>query len=61
VPQDFLVALARNAKAKAFFATLNRANVYAITFRLQTAKQPETREKRMRTILAMLERGETFH
>ena len=55
-----LTALSRNAKAKAFFATLNRANVYAITFRLQTAKKPETREKRMRAILAMLERGETF-
>ena len=61
VPKDFLAALAGNAKAKAFFATLNRANVYAITFRLQTAKKPETREKRMRAILDMLGRGETFH
>lgn len=61
VPKDFLAALSRNAKAKAFFATLNRANVYAITFRLQTAKKPETREKRMRAILDMLGRGETFH
>jgi uncharacterized protein YdeI (YjbR/CyaY-like superfamily) len=61
VPKDFLAALSRNAKAKAFFATLNRANVYAITFRLQTAKKPETREKRMRAILEMLGRGEKFH
>ncbi len=61
VPKDFLAALSKNAKAKAFFATLNRANVYAVTFRLQTAKKPETREKRMRAILEMLERGETFH
>ena len=61
VPKDFLTALGRNAKARAFFATLNRANVYAITFRLQTAKKPETREKRMKTILAMLEKGEKFH
>jgi len=61
VPKDFLAALSRNAKAKAFFATLNRANVYAITFRLQTAKKRETREKRMRAILDMLGRGETFH
>ena len=61
VPKDFLKALGRNAKARAFFATLNRANVYAITFRLQTAKKPETREKRMKTILAMLEKGEKFH
>jgi len=61
VPKDFLKALGRNAKARAFFATLNRANVYAITFRLQTAKKPETREKRMKTILAMLEKGKKFH
>ncbi len=61
VPQDFLTALSRNPKAKAFFATLNRANVYAITFRLQTAKKPQTREKRMRAILEMLGRGEKFH
>ena len=61
VPKDFLAALSRNAKAKAFFATLNRANVYAITFRLQTAKKPETRAKRMKAILQMLGRGETFH
>ena len=38
VPKDFIAALSTNAKAKAFFATLNRANVYAITFRLQTRK-----------------------
>ena len=61
LPKDFLTALSRNAKAKAFFATLNRANVYAITFRLQTAKRPETREKRMKAILEMLGRGEKFH
>jgi uncharacterized protein YdeI (YjbR/CyaY-like superfamily) len=60
-PADFLRALARNKKAKAFFATLNRANVYAIVYRLQTAKKPETRERRMQNILAMLRRGETFH
>jgi uncharacterized protein YdeI (YjbR/CyaY-like superfamily) len=35
--------------------------VYAIVYRLQTAKKPETREKRMKTILEMLQRGETFH
>ena len=61
VPKDFLAALSRNAKAKAFFATLNRANIYAITWRLQTAKKLATRAKRMKAILAMLERGEKFH
>ena len=61
VPKDFLKALAKNAKAKACFATLNRANVYAITWRLQTAKKPETRQKRLEVILAMLAKGEKFH
>src|SRR3954468_18926019 len=45
VPPEFLEALARNTKAKQFFSTLNRANLYAITYRLQTAKRPETRIK----------------
>jgi uncharacterized protein YdeI (YjbR/CyaY-like superfamily) len=60
-PDDFLRALARNKKALAFFKTLSRANVYAIVYRLQTAKKPQTRERRMQNILAMLRRGETFH
>ena len=60
-PEDFLKELAKNKKAKAFFGTLNRANVYAIVYRLQTAKKPETREKRLKTILAMMEQGKAFH
>jgi uncharacterized protein YdeI (YjbR/CyaY-like superfamily) len=60
-PEDFLRALGKNKQAKAFFATLNRANVYAIVYRLQTAKKPETRARRMEMIFAMLGRGEKFH
>ncbi len=54
-PEDFLKELAKNKKAKAFFETLNKANVYSIVYRLHTARKPETREKRMKTILAMME------
>lgn len=61
VPADFLAALARNKKAKLFFDTLNRANRYSIAWRLQTAKTPETRQKRIAAIVAMLGRGEAFH
>jgi uncharacterized protein YdeI (YjbR/CyaY-like superfamily) len=61
VPNDFLRELARNKKANAFFATLNNTNLYSITYRLQTAKKPETREKRMRAIIEKLTRGEKFH
>jgi len=60
-PDDFLKLLEKNKKAKAFFDSLNKANKYAITWRLQTAKKPETREKRMNIILEMLAKGEKFH
>ena len=60
-PEDFLRELAKSKKAKAFFETLNRANVYAVVYRLQTAKKPETRERRVKNILAMLACGEKFH
>jgi uncharacterized protein YdeI (YjbR/CyaY-like superfamily) len=53
--------LRRDKKAKTFFDSLNKANRYAIAYRLQTAKKPETRQRRMETILAMLARGEAFH
>ncbi len=60
-PEDLLNLLEKNKKAKAFFETLNKANKFAITWRLQTAKKPETREKRMKIILEMLDKGEKFH
>ncbi|HTI70954.1 MAG TPA: YdeI/OmpD-associated family protein [Candidatus Limnocylindria bacterium] len=61
IPDDFVKELARNKKAKAFFATLNKTNLYAIAWRLQTARKPETRKRRMDTILEMLARGEKIH
>lgn len=61
IPEDFLLKLSKDKKALAFFESLNKANTYAITWRLQTAKKPETREKRMKIILEMLSRGEKFH
>ena len=60
-PDDFLQLLEKNKDAKAFFDSLNKTNKYAITWRLQTAKKPETREKRMHIILEMLAKGEKFH
>lgn len=61
VPKDFLKELAKNPKAKEFFQTLNKTNTFSITWRLQTAKKPETREKRMKTIIEMLSKGQKFH
>jgi uncharacterized protein YdeI (YjbR/CyaY-like superfamily) len=60
-PADFLKELAANQKAEAFFKTLNKVNVYSIVYRLQTARKPETRAKRMKMILAMMDQGKAFH
>jgi uncharacterized protein YdeI (YjbR/CyaY-like superfamily) len=61
VHPDFQEALDKSPRAAAFFKTLNAANRYAILWRLQTAKKAETRAKRMRTFVEMLEKGETLH
>jgi uncharacterized protein YdeI (YjbR/CyaY-like superfamily) len=61
VPEDFQAALDKNKKAKAFFATLNSVNRYAILFRIQTAKKPETRAKRIQQFVEMLERNEKLY
>jgi uncharacterized protein YdeI (YjbR/CyaY-like superfamily) len=61
VPADFQAALDQHPKAKAFFATLNSANRYAILFRIQTAKKAETRTKRIEQFIGMLENQEMLH
>ena len=61
VPEDLLKRLSGNKKALEFFKTLNKANLYAIAWRLQTAKKPETREKRIIKMIDMLSKGEKFH
>ena len=61
IPEDFLAELEARPRAKATFETLNRQNLYAIYYRLHTAKTPETRARRMAALLATLEAGERFH
>jgi uncharacterized protein YdeI (YjbR/CyaY-like superfamily) len=61
VPDDFRAALDENSKAKAFFATLNSVNRYAILFRIHNAKRAETRARRIRQFVEMLESGEKLH
>jgi uncharacterized protein YdeI (YjbR/CyaY-like superfamily) len=60
IPEDFLKELAKNKKAKAFFKTLNKTNLYSISYQLQTAKKVETREKRIKAIIKILASGETL-
>ncbi len=61
VPPDLAAALTRNARAHAFFEKLDGANRYAILYRVQTAKKPETRAARITRFVAMCARGETIH
>lgn len=58
IPEDFRSVLDRNPKAREFFETLKSAERYSFLFRIQTAKKPETRAKRIRQFIGMLEKGE---
>lgn len=60
-PEDLRRALARNRPARRFFETLDRTNRYAILWRLQTAKRPETRARRLETFVQMLAEGRKIH
>ncbi len=61
IPEDFLKKLQINPEANAFFATLNKTNLYAIAWRIQTAKREETRQKRIEEIIKKLEQRDAFH
>ena len=61
VPDDLQAALNENAKASAFFGTLDKRNRYAILWRIHTAKKAETRAMRIRDFVAMLARNEKIH
>jgi uncharacterized protein YdeI (YjbR/CyaY-like superfamily) len=61
VPEDLARALERNERAQAFFATLDRTNRYAILYRIQDAKRPDTRARRIEQYMAMLEEGKKLY
>ena len=61
VPDDLQQALDANPAAAAFFATLNSQNRFAILYRVQDAKRPETRARRIETFVAMLAEGKSVY
>lgn len=61
VPEDFLAELEKHPEAKAFFATLNKVNRYAICYRIQSAKKPETRRARIEKFITMLNQHEKLY
>lgn len=61
VPPDFQDALDANPRARDFFDKLDRANRYAVLFRIQTAKKAETRARKIEEFIGMLKRREKIH
>jgi uncharacterized protein YdeI (YjbR/CyaY-like superfamily) len=61
VPSDFQAALEANPRAAAFFKTLDRANRYAVLWRIQTVRKAETRARKIERFIEMLEREEKIH
>lgn len=61
VPDDLAAALAKSARASAFFASLDSRNRYAILHRVQTAKKPETRARRIAEFVKMMGRREKLY
>jgi uncharacterized protein YdeI (YjbR/CyaY-like superfamily) len=61
VPPDLQAALDADPAARDFFAGLDRANRYAILYRLQEARRPETRARRLEKFLVMLREGRRIH
>ncbi|MFI6437888.1 YdeI family protein [Streptomyces sp. NPDC050759] len=61
VPDDLAEVLAANPAAAEFFAALDGQNRYAILYRVQDAKKPETRARRIQKYVAMLADQQKLH
>ena len=61
VPPDFQAALDANPQAREFFNALDRANRYAVLFRIQTVKKAETQARKIEEFIQMLKRHERIH
>lgn len=58
IPEEFLLKLEENKKAKEFYGTLKKGNLYTIYHKITTAKRPETKKKRIEEIIGRLSRKE---
>lgn len=61
VPAEMEAAFAEHPRAKEFYDTLNNQNKFAIHFRIQNAKKAETRARKVKELIRMLENGEKIH
>jgi uncharacterized protein YdeI (YjbR/CyaY-like superfamily) len=60
VPRDLRDAIGRSARARKAFRALSRINLFALAFRVNNMKTPAGRAKKIASLVAMLERGETI-
>lgn len=60
VPADLRAAIEASPRARKTFATLGRPSLFALTFRISAMKTPAGRARKIATLVAMLERGETM-
>ncbi|HEX5493030.1 MAG TPA: YdeI/OmpD-associated family protein [Mycobacteriales bacterium] len=61
VPGDLKEALDQNPVAREFFSTLDSRNRYAVLYRLQNTRRPETRARKIGEFVAMLGERRKFH
>jgi uncharacterized protein YdeI (YjbR/CyaY-like superfamily) len=61
LPADLAEAIAADGAASTMFELLTAGNRYALIYRVNQAKRPETRARRVREFVEMLARGETVH
>lgn len=61
VPDDLQRELDRHPRARELFTALDSRNRYAILYRVQEAKRPDTRARRISRYVAMLDGGETIY
>ena len=60
VPEDFQAALDAEPAAREFFASLGATKRYSFLYRIQDAKRPETRAKRIAEYVELLRAGRTL-
>lgn len=60
IPDDLRAAIEASPKAAKTFGTLGKMNLFALTFRTNNMKTPAGRTRKIATLVAMLERGETI-
>lgn len=58
VPDDFVAAVRKQSQLLEFYETLNKSSRYAIAYGLESAKKPETRQRRFDKFMDMLSQKE---